>query len=121
MELTHEHGTGHFIKSYAAGKIMVDQTLFTHSLIIQPTADIIAWRPTSFDDITIEDIEKLLNIDADIYLIGVGEQFKILDPKILAPLYNNKKGVDVMTTSAACRTYNILMSEDRRVVVAVVV
>jgi uncharacterized protein len=121
MELTHEHGTGHFIKSYAAGKIMVDQTLFTHSLIIQPSVDVIVWRPTSFDEITIADIETLSNIDADIYLIGVGEHFKILDSKILTPLYNNKKGVDVMTTSAACRTYNILMSEDRRVVVAVVV
>ena len=121
MELTHEHGTGHFIKSYAPGKIMVDQTLFTHSVIVQPTIDVIAWRPTLFDDITLEDIEMLSKIDADIYLIGVGEQFKILHPKILAPLYNNKKGVDVMTTSAACRTYNILMSEDRRVVVAVVV
>lgn len=56
--------------------------------------------------------------DIEVLLIGTGRQQQLLHPAITSPLLGLRIGVEVMDTPAAARTYNILMSEGRRVVVA---
>ncbi len=57
----------------------------------------------------------------EIVLLGCGARFRFPSPAVLAPLYGAGIGVEVMDTRAACRTYNILLSEGRRVVAALIV
>ena len=62
----------------------------------------------------------LLDWKPEVLLLGSGATFRFPDPAALAPLYRAGVGVEVMDTKAACRTYNVLLAEGRRVVAALV-
>jgi len=73
--------------------------------------------PSSFDDFDEIHITKLLEQDADIFLIGTGKNSRFPDKSILQYIVNNKLSIDFMDTGAASRTFNILTSEQRKVAV----
>ncbi|MDX2113527.1 MAG: Mth938-like domain-containing protein [Alphaproteobacteria bacterium] len=58
--------------------------------------------------------------DVELLLIGTGKQMRPIDPTIRAALKARSTQCDVMDTGAACRTYNVLQSEERRVAALVV-
>lgn len=57
----------------------------------------------------------------EVVLIGTGPQQQFLHPRLTSPLLSARIGVEVMDSQAAARTYNILMSEGRRVVAALII
>ena len=63
------------------------------------------------------DFERLAARDADIVLLGTGQQLRFPSPDLLQPLIRAQKGLEVMDLPAACRTYNVLMAEGRKVAV----
>lgn len=106
------------IRAYEAHRIRVNNEWITHSFIITPNQLINPWRPGSVNDLKISDIDPIVALNPEVVLLGTGTKINFLNPKLLAPLYTLHVGVEIMDTAAACRTYNVLMSEGRNVVAA---
>ena len=72
-----------------------------------------------FDGLSAEDFAALLEYTPEVVVFGAGARLRFPQPRLTAALTNAGIGVEVMDTGAACRTYNVLLSEDRRVLAAV--
>ena len=114
-------GSGYLIEGYGAGWIGLSGRRYTRSLILTPSEIIEPWGPTTAADLTREHLTAIADLKPRVVLIGTGEQPTILDPLLYMNLLERGIGVEVMTTGAACRTYNILMSEGREVVAGLIV
>ncbi|MES9957827.1 MAG: Mth938-like domain-containing protein [Sedimenticola sp.] len=110
--------SGYTIKAYSDGKIVIDEKVFTSSLIVTPEQVIPDWRPHSFDNLADGDFEQIVDLKPDLVLLGTGEKHRFPSPTLYHALVNAGIGLETMTTPAACRTYNILMQEGRRVAAA---
>lgn len=109
------------IRAYQPGSITVNDKILTSSIIITPNHLIEDWAPQSTDAITAESLTVIADSRPDILLIGTGATHIFLPVEIYGPLINLGIGVEVMDTSAACRTYNALTSENRNVAAALLI
>ena len=91
--------------------------MFNGSLLLSPQT-IDAWPPLCLTDISDEHWDQVLSLEPDVVLLGTGVQQQFLPPAQLAALYRAGIGIEQMTTEAACRTFNVLAAEERRVVAA---
>lgn len=115
LENTHD---GYAIQHYAAGEITIGETIHRESLILLPDRVITEWAPNSVSDLTTADFHHLAQLDPEIVLLGTGREQCFPHPTLSQPLMQRRIGLEVMDTPAACRTYNILMAEGRRVAAA---
>ena len=106
------------IRAYAPGRINVSETLLTKSFIVTRDQLIEDWAPQRFEDLTVESLKAALALEPEILIIGTGAQQHFLPGEAMAALSRGGIRVEVMDTAAACRTYNVLLSEDRKVVAA---
>jgi uncharacterized protein len=109
---------GHSIQRYDRGEISVSGTICRQSCIVLPDRIITAWRPGSFFELDMEDFSFLADLAPEIIILGTGAKQHFPHPGLTEPLMKSRIGLEVMDTAAACRTYNILMSEGRRVAAA---
>lgn len=103
---------------YGAGYVMVNQTRHERSLIVLPDHIIEHWPPQTFEQLAAEHFECLLPLQPEMVLLGTGATLRFPHPSLTKTLLLSKIGVEVMDTGAACRTYNILTGEGRRVAAA---
>lgn len=106
------------VTGYGEGYVMVNRTRYEHSLVVLPDRLLDGWRVAELDVLDAPAVEALAALDVEIVLLGTGASLRFPHPRVLQPLYAAGIGVEVMDTRAACRTYNILMAEDRRVAAA---
>ncbi len=111
-------GEHHYIRSVSADGIQVVDQLCTGSIIVSANRLISDWPVTAPREITADHIRQVLDLEPEIVLIGTGNRQVFLDPEILMHCYRQPVGVEIMTTRAACDTFNILVSEGRKVVAA---
>jgi uncharacterized protein len=109
---------GNRIQSYGAGQVTINETIYTASLLLAPDHVIADWPPQTFADLAPQHLAAVAALLPEIVLLGTGRILRFPDDQILAPLIDNDIGYEIMDTGAACRSYNILMSEGRRVVAA---
>lgn len=109
------------VRAFKPGTIQVNKRIFTTSIIITPSQLIENWAPTSADELSSQSLEIIKDLKPDVLLIGTGAEHVLLSPDIYGDLINQGIGVEVMSTIAACRTYNALSAEDRNVVAALIV
>ncbi|ADJ27155.1 Mth938-like domain-containing protein [Nitrosococcus watsonii] len=76
------------------------------------------WPPASFAELEKNHFQAFLEMEPEVVVVGTGEQSHFLSPRLIEPLLSHQVGVEFMDTAAACRTYNILVGEGRRVVAA---
>jgi uncharacterized protein len=108
------------IKAYEPGWIQINKEKYYQSLLLMPDRLMPDWSVTEADQITKEHLLELAQFEPQVLLLGTGEQQKFIHPQIFTPLMELGIGYEVMATGAACRTYNILLSEDRRVLAALI-
>ena len=113
-----DSGGGLAVQSYGPGGVMINGELLAHNLVLTPERIIRNWRPSGFADLTDSDFADLAGLEPEILLLGTGRRQRFPAAEIYAELIRRGIGLEVMDTGAACRTYNILMSERRRVVAA---
>ena len=77
------------------------------------------WQPQGFDALNEGHFDYLLALKPEILLLGTGTQLRFPHPRLYQQLIGAGIGVECMDTAAACRTYNILMGEDRKVVAGI--
>ena len=121
MELTIQRpGEHHYIHSVSADGIRVVDQFCTGSIIISANRLITDWPVTSPEEITADHIGQILDLEPEIVLIGTGALQVFLEQEMLMHFYKHPVGVEIMSTRAACDTFNILVSEGRNVVAALV-
>ena len=106
------------IQSYDTGMVVVDGTNYTHSLVISADGVRADWQPTSLAQINKRHLRELLPLQPEIVILGTGARLRFPSPSITSCLMDKHIAIEVMDTASACRTYNVLLSEDRRVVAA---
>ena len=122
MELTRQTPAGReLIQSYAGGKFRVSDKIYQGSVIVTPKATF-AWPVTRFEDITLDSFALLLagDIKVDVCLLGCGARMQRLPADVRSALKTQGLIVEPMDTGAACRTYNMLISENRAVAAALI-
>jgi uncharacterized protein len=109
------------IRSFTPGRIQVNDTILTSSLIVSPDTLIENWAPQVITELTPAALELIAPLKPDILLIGTGASLVFIKAEIYGALINQGIGVEIMDTSAACRTFNALTAENRRVVAALII
>ena len=105
------------IRAYGDGEITIGDKTISQSVVI--TADSIQlWKPRSIEELTAGQIEQLGELDPEIVIIGTGTNLSFPPQSVTAGLQVRGIGVEIMAHAAACRTFNILLAEDRQVVAA---
>ncbi len=109
------------IQGYGSGGFRIANTRHEGSLIVFPERSI-AWPVAAFGEATPESLVEVAAADPkiEILLIGTGAKMQLVPPPLRAHFRALGIMVDTMDTGAACRTYNVLMSEDRRVAAALI-
>jgi uncharacterized protein len=87
------------------------------AIIVMPE-QMLPWGAASFDALTEADFDLFLGLDLEILLLGTGPKQRFPHPRLTKALAAKRIGVEAMDLQAACRTYNILMAEERRVAAA---
>lgn len=105
------------INAYEPGILVINNETYTTSVLVSHTS-IAPWSATAVEKLTLADFENLAEQGYEILLIGTGETQIFHHPKLLAEL---PIGYEVMTTLAACRTFNLLANEGRAVVAGLLV
>ena len=111
---------GNLILGYAPGRVLIGNRAYTRGLIVSPETILTPWGPDKAADLAAEHFEALVGTEPQVIIIGTGERQVFPDPRAYAAALQRGLGVEVMDTGAACRTYNILMSEGRKVVAGLV-
>ena len=119
MDLTLQRpGEHHYIHSVSADGIRVVDQVCTGSIIVSANRLITGWPVKTAGEITADHIGQILDLEPEIVLIGTGERQVFLEAEKLMQFYRQPVGVEIMSTRAACDTFNILVSEGRNVVAA---
>jgi uncharacterized protein len=109
---------GYAIQSYAKGKVKIGGLTYHTSLIVTPSGGVDDWRPDNFNQLVSGDLARLAELTPEIVILGTGAEHRFPHPKLVQPLMECRIGLESMATGAACRTYNILRGEGRRVLAA---
>jgi len=116
MEFSLDRGTATYqIQAYEPGCITVSGEKIAHSILILAEHLISPWEPGSLELMKAEDIERILTFKPEVVIIGTGHKMQRPSLEVLRPLIDQNIGFEIMDTKAACRTYTLLMSEDRKV------
>jgi uncharacterized protein len=107
-----------FIHGHDHDFIAVSGQKYTTSIIIDSTKGVEAWNCSSMAELTEADFQKMADLSPELVLFGSGSRLKFPSPALLRPLMAKGIGIETMDTAAACRTFNVLSGEGRRVVAA---
>lgn len=109
------------ITGYGSGYVQVNGRRYEESLIVLPDRVIAGWAVRAFAELSAHHLSEILPHRPEIVLLGTGARQRFPAPALLADLILSDIGFEVMDTQAACRTYNILVAEGRRVAAALIV
>jgi uncharacterized protein len=107
-----------FIRSVSAEGIRVDQETFVRPFIISGQRIVPQWNVECVEDINEENLQAIFDLEPEVILIGTGDRQVFLPPATQVHFFRRNFGFEVMTTDAACRTFNVLAAEGRHVVAA---
>jgi uncharacterized protein len=116
MKLHLQTGVVLLVTGSGPGWVRVNADEYRENLVLTPDAVHPGAVPGGFDALAPSDFAALLDYQPEIVLFGTGAQQRFPHPRLAAALTDARVGVEVMDTPAACRTFNILTGEGRRVV-----
>ena len=105
-----------FIRSVSEEGICVHRDVYNEPFILSGQRVIPGWSVNSIDDINETSLQLIFDLKPEVILIGTGKTQLFLPPATQAHFIRRNFGFEVMTTPAACRTFNVLISEGRHVV-----
>ncbi len=119
MKITQDFGQATYaITSYERGEVRINESRFNRSLIVMPEQLLEDWEPQRFEELTAEHLRAVLQWQPEMVILGTGATQRFPAPEIQRLFVDAGIGMEVMDTAAACRTYNIVMAEGRRVAAA---
>ncbi|GAB6070249.1 Mth938-like domain-containing protein [Thiomicrorhabdus hydrogeniphila] len=116
----HRDSNVYAVKRYEPGLVKVNNLELTQSCYMTQTKVEESWPCLSIDNLTTELLDSLLEEKPEVIILGTGEQQTFPEPKLFAYCVSKGVGLEVMANDAACRTYNVLTTEDRDIVLALI-
>jgi uncharacterized protein len=101
--------------------VMVNGERYDHSIAVMAEEVRSDWAVADFDSLSAAHFDYFLSLKPDVLLLGTGSMQRFPHPRLYRSLTDAGVGVECMDTPAACRTYNILVVEDRKVVAAILI
>lgn len=113
--------TGNVFTGHGEDYVRIGETDYRESLLVTPEQLIGGWAPGGFDALSESDFAALAALRPEVALFGSGAVMRFPHPRLTRALADARIGLEVMDTPAACRTYNILAAEGRRVAAAILI
>lgn len=121
MKLQPDKSDTQTLTAHGPGWVAINNERVGHSVVLGSRGERFAWECANFDDLGPEHFAQLAALGAELVIFGSGQRIRFPQPAWLRTLMAQRTGVETMDTAAACRTYNILASEGRHVVAALLV
>lgn len=118
MQLTREFNAANLIRAWEPGRLRVADRWIAGNVIVGNDDIIEQWTTQPAGTLTIADLEPALALSPAIIVLGTGTQHLLPDVELMAAVAARSVGLEIMNTPAACRTFNVLLQEQRRVVAA---
>jgi len=109
------------VTGYDQTGVEINAERFNYSLVVFPELPPRAWNAPTFEALTVEHFDLIGADDPDVVILGTGARQRFIHPRLTAALTLRRIGVECMDSQAACRTYNILMGEGRKVALALII
>ena len=109
------------VTGYGPDYVEINLVRHSGSILLLPETPVIPWPVSSFDDLSAEHFAMLVESAPEVVIFGSGERLRFPHPRLTAALTAKRIGVETMDFKAACRTYNILMAEGRKVAAALLI
>jgi uncharacterized protein len=113
--------TVHIIRAYAAGELRIDDVTHRGTVIVSASTVLPLPDIRDMNDLAALDPSRLLALDPELVLLGTGQRQVFPPASFRAQFLSAGIGLEVMNTGAACRTFNVLAAEQRRVVALLMV
>jgi uncharacterized protein len=121
MKISLENPTRvNLIRRYAPDGVQIGEQVYRRSLIVAPLHLDAAWWATDATQLDVAALAPIDALDPEIVLLGTGPRQVFPAPALFAHFASRRIGLEVMDNGAACRTYNVLVSEGRRAVCALI-
>jgi uncharacterized protein len=109
------------VTGYGADYVEINLERHMGSILVFPDSPVQPWPVDSFEALTPEHFAQLVGAAPEVVVFGSGERLRFPHPRLTVALAAQRIGVETMDIKAACRTYNILMAEGRRVAAALLI
>jgi uncharacterized protein len=108
------------VTAYDSHSVDINAQRFMHSVILMPEVPAQAWQIKAFDQLSEEHFTPILQHKPELVILGTGISQHFVHPRLQTELTSRHIGLECMDNQAACRTYNILMAEGRKVALALI-
>jgi len=109
------------INRYDDNSITINERIFSRSIIVSNFQLVENCQVNEINELSNQSLEAILNLQPEVIIIGTGRQILFPRPENYSSVINRGIGIEFMNTGAACRTYNILLSEDRKVAAGIII
>lgn len=112
--------SANLVQACSMTEIRVGERLIRTSVILTATDVVLEWPPRSVAELTPQHLQSALELAPEVILLGTGARQIFPDVQVLAAVQRAGIGIEVMDTRAACRTFNLLVQEGRKVAAALI-
>lgn len=109
------------VTGYDQGSVEINAISYQTSLLVLPELAPVSWSVTDFASLNAANFETIASHNPDVVILGTGVKQRFVHPGLTRCLTTQRIGVECMDSQAACRTYNILMTEGRKVALALII
>ena len=113
--------SGHRFVSVSDRSVRIDNVRYSTSLVVTPNEIISNWSPQHLNELTATDLDVIMALRPELIIVGTGATLRFPSTIILKRVITSQIGIDFMDTRAACRTYNVLSAENRRIAVGIII
>ena len=110
---------GNVFTGHGPGFVRLGIIEYRENVVVTPEKIVSGWAPNGFDALVAEDFAAIAALRPEVALLGTGATIRFPHPRLTRALTDARIGLEVMDTPAACRTFNILAAEGRKVAVAI--
>jgi uncharacterized protein len=118
MQLTRDSAAVNFIRAWEPGRVRIAERWVSGNVLVGTDQIVEGWTAVEAHALTIVDLEPALALEPTIIVLGTGTERLLPDVELMAAVAAHSVGLEIMSTPAACRTFNVLLQEQRRVVAA---
>ena len=106
------------VRSYSDTELCIGDWRVQHSCLVTADQLITDWSPASFAELAPAHLEAIFALEPEVVLLGTGPTQRFAPPEVRGEFVRRRIGLEVMQLGAACRTFNVLVQEERRVLAA---
>jgi uncharacterized protein len=109
------------VTAYGNGYVDINLQRYETSIFVLPGQPVGLWPVAAFEQLEAAHFELLAETEPELVIFGSGARLRFPHPRLTAPLMRRRIGIETMDFQAACRTYNVLMAEGRKVAAALLI